>query len=115
MAAMASSEKRKGNAAERAVVDYLKTHGFPQARRTQAGTRHDIGDIDGVFDTAIEVKNHARIALAEWLTQLEAEMTAKGVSNGVVVVKRRGKSNPADWYAITPLHLWVELLRGGMR
>lgn len=112
---MTNPQKRKGSSAERAVVDYLKTHGFPQARRTQAGTRHDIGDIDGVFDTAIEVKNHARIALAEWLTQLEAEMTAKGVSNGVVVVKRRGKSNPADWYAVTPLHLWVELLRGGMR
>ena len=112
---MASSEKRKGNAAERAVVDYLKANGFPHVRRTQAGTRHDIGDIDGVDGVAIEVKNHARIALAEWLTQLETEMTAKGVSEGVVIVKRRGKSNPAEWYAVTPLHIWLELLKGGRR
>ena len=61
---MASSEKRKGNAAERAVVDYLRRHGYPQARRTQAGTRGDIGDIDGVPGVAIEVKNHARLDLA---------------------------------------------------
>jgi Holliday junction resolvase len=112
---MASPEKRKGNAAERAVVDYLKANGFPQARRTQAGTRHDIGDIDGVPGVAIEVKNHARIDLAGWITQLEAEMTAKGVTEGVVVVKRRGKSNPAEWYAVTPLHVWLELLKGGLR
>ena len=112
---MASSEKRKGNAAERAVVEYFKTHGYPQARRTQAGTRHDIGDIDGIPDTAIEVKNHARIDLAGWITQLEAEMQAKGVPNGVVIVKRRGKTDPAHWYAVTPLHVWLELLRGGMR
>jgi Holliday junction resolvase len=112
---MASSEKRKGNAAERAVVEYFKAHGYPQARRTQAGTRHDIGDIDGIPDTAIEVKNHARLALAEWLTQLEAEIEAKGVSNGVVIVKRRGKTDPGQWYAVTPLHLWLELLRGGIK
>jgi Holliday junction resolvase len=110
---MASSEKRKGSAAERAVVDYLKAHGFPQARRTQAGTRHDIGDVDGVPGHAIEVKNHARIALAEWVEQLEAEIAAKGVEGGVVVVKRRGKGDPGDWYAVTPLRRYVRLLEGG--
>jgi Holliday junction resolvase len=107
---MASSEKRKGNAAERAVVDYLKKHGYPQARRTQAGTRGDIGDIDGVPGFAIEVKNHARLDLAGWVAQMLAEIDEKGVENGVVIAKKRGTSNPGDWYAITPLHLWSKML-----
>lgn len=107
---MASSEKRKGNAAERAVVDYLRRHGFPQARRTQAGTRGDIGDVDGVPGVAIEVKNHARLDLAGWVAQMLAEMDEKGVENGVVIAKKRGTSDPGEWYAITPLRLWATML-----
>lgn len=107
---MASSEKRKGNAAERAVVDYLRRHGYPQARRTQAGTRGDIGDIDGVPGVAIEVKNHARLDLAGWIAQMLAEMDEKGVENGVVIAKKRGTSDPGEWYAITPLRLWATML-----
>jgi Holliday junction resolvase len=107
---MASSEKRKGNAAERAVVDWLRRHGFPQARRTQAGTRHDVGDIDGVEGFAIEVKNHARIDLAGWVAQMLAEMEHKGAENGVVIAKKRGTTDPGDWYAITPLRLWAKML-----
>ena len=107
---MASSEKRKGNAAERAVVDYLRRHGYPQARRTQAGTRGDIGDIDGVPGVAIEVKNHARLDLAGWVAQMLAEMDEKGVENGVVIAKKRGTSDPGEWYAITPLCLWATML-----
>jgi Holliday junction resolvase len=110
---MASSEKRKGNAAERAVVQYLKEHGFEQARRTQAGTRHDIGDIDGVPGLAIEVKNHAKLALAEWVDQLEDEIVAKRVPSGIVIVKRRGHADPADWYCVTPLYRMITILRGG--
>lgn len=107
---MASSEKRKGNAAERAVVDYLRRQGFTQARRIQSGTRHDVGDIDGVPGFAIEVKNHARLDLAGWVNQLVAEMDAKGVENGVVIAKKRGTTDPGEWYAITPLRLWAKML-----
>jgi len=107
---MASSEKRKGNAAERAVVDYLRRQGFTQARRTQAGTRGDIGDVDGVPGFAIEVKNHARLDLAGWVAQMVAEMEQKGVENGVVIAKKRGTTDPGEWYAITPLRLWAKML-----
>jgi Holliday junction resolvase len=107
---MASPEKRKGSLAERLVVEYLRAHGFSQARRTQAGTRGDIGDIDGVPGFAIEVKNHARLDLAGWVTQMLAEMEEKGVDNGVVIAKKRGTTDPGEWYAITPLRLWAKML-----
>ena len=107
---MASPEKRKGSLAERLVVEYLRAHGFPRARRTQAGTRGDIGDIDGVPGFAIEVKNHARLDLAGWVAQMLAEMEEKGVDNGVVIAKKRGTTDPGEWYAITPLRLWAKML-----
>jgi Holliday junction resolvase len=43
-----SASKRKGSTFERAVVEYLADHGFPQAERRVSNGTKDRGDVAGV-------------------------------------------------------------------
>jgi hypothetical protein len=66
---MANPSKRKGTGFEVAVVDYLRTHGFPFAeRRAQRGT-NDAGDISGIVGWVIECKNHRAVELGPWMNE----------------------------------------------
>ena len=94
---MSAMQRRKGATAEVAVVNWLRDHGWPDARRYLAGDGRQPGDVDGVPGVAIEVKNQARIELAAWLDQAVAEA---GSALPVVVAKRRGVTDPGDWYAV---------------
>lgn len=107
---MTHPSKRKGNAAELAVAEYLRRRGYPYAGRMRSGWADDRGDLENVPDTCVEVKAEQRIALAEYMKELETEMANARTGTGVVVVKKRG-SAVNDWYAIMPLHLWVDLLK----
>ena len=64
---MSSASKQKGSAHERAVVDYLKTHGWKHAERRLAGDKNDRGDIAGVPGIVLECKNEKRIDLAQFM------------------------------------------------
>ena len=68
---MSSPEKQKGDRAERAVVEFLNKYGL-EAHRIRAGSPDDIGDIDGIDDTAIQVKhwNDITAAITQGITQL---------------------------------------------
>jgi len=107
---MSSAAKAKGAGAERDVVAYLKKW-FPYVDRRLAGATLDKGDVSGIPGVTIEIKNHAKMDLAGWLTELATEMANDKAWTGVVVHKRKGRGNPADWYATMPVHVWVELLR----
>lgn len=107
---MSSAAKAKGAGAERDVVAYLKEW-FPYVDRRLAGATLDKGDISGIPGCTIEIKNHATMKLAEWTEELLVEMANDKAWTGVVVHKRKGRGNPADWYATMPVHVWVELLR----
>ena len=107
---MSSAAKAKGAGAERDVVAYLKEW-FPYVDRRLAGATLDKGDVSGIPGVTIEIKNHAKMDLAGWLTELATEMANDKAWTGVVVHKRKGKGSPADWYATMPVHVWVELLR----
>ncbi len=62
-----TAARRKGSIWERAVVAYLRQHGFPHAERAYgAGRPQDVGDIDGLPGVVIEAKNHRSIDLAGW-------------------------------------------------
>jgi Holliday junction resolvase len=104
---MTNASKAKGTAAERAVVDYLRMLGF-DCWRTPAGATLDCGDIVGIPGVCIQVKNQKTMDLGVWMNDLEEQMANAGASFGILVVKRRNKSNPADWYwlfhgsALTP-------------
>ena len=107
---MTSPQKRKGSAAELAVAKWLNLLGWVHAERSRAGWTDDRGDIDGIPGVCIEVKNEKRIDLPGYLRELEVEMKNAKAWAGAVIVKRRGSTNPADWYAVMPAQKWAELL-----
>ncbi len=56
-----SKSKQKGTAAETAVVKYLKANGFPKAERRALQGSLDKGDISGIDDVVLEVKDHKKM------------------------------------------------------
>jgi len=106
-----SKAKQKGTAAETAVVKYLREHGFPYAERRALHGTADKGDITGCGPVVFEVKNHAKLDLAGWIKELEAEMVNADVQVGAVIAKKRGTTNVGDWYAVLPVRVLVELLK----
>jgi hypothetical protein len=107
---MTSPQKRKGSSAELAVAKWLNLLGWTGAERSRCGWSDDRGDIDGIPGVCIEVKNEKRIDLPGYLRELEVEMKNAKAWAGAVIVKRRGSSDPADWYAVMPAQKWAELL-----
>lgn len=108
---MSNPAKAKGSQAERDVVDWLKANGFNYADRRLAGATLDKGDISGIPGVTIEIKNHATMKLSQWLKELAIEMGNDKAWTGVVLHKRKGKSNPSDWYASMPGQVWINLLK----
>lgn len=107
-----SKAKQKGTAAETAVVKYLQNKGFINCERRSLNGIHDRGDITGVEKTVIEVKNHARMELAQWVSELLVEINNDKADTGVVIHKKRGTTNVGEWYATMPVDIWVDLLTG---
>ena len=105
-----SKQRAKGTAAETAVVKYLQANGFPHAERRALHGTADKGDITGCGPLVFEVKNHAKLDLAGWVKELEAEMANAKVDTGAVVAKKRGTTDPGEWYAVLPFRILVGLL-----
>lgn len=99
--------RRKGQDAERAVVAWLREHGYPDARRYLSGDGRQPGDVDGVPGVCLEVKNRAALDLPGWLRQLDAEAPPHCLS--FVVVKMRGVTDPGQWALVTRLNRLPEL------
>ena len=108
---MTSPQKAKGSRAELAVARYLQEAGWPYAERSRAGWTDDRGDIDGIPGVVVEVKDCKRHDLSGWLGELEVETANARAVTGVLVVKRRLHTNPADWYAITRLGDWAAMAK----
>lgn len=109
---MTTASKRKGSEAERDVVKYLRRKGWTSAERAYgAGRPDDVGDISGLENVCIEVKNHKQLDLAGWLNELAVEVKNARATTGVVIHKKRGKADVAEWYATMPVAWWVDLLR----
>ena len=105
-----SKSKQKGTRAENHVVSYLKKD-FPYVERRALAGINDKGDVAGIPGVVIEVKDHAKITLSEWLKELEQEMANAEADTGVVVAKKRGTLDVGEWYAVMPVHVWVSLLK----
>jgi hypothetical protein len=110
---MSNAAKAKGSKAERDVVKYLLTW-FPYVERRLAGATEDKGDIAGVNGVCIEIKDHAKMALAGWVEEMILETKHAKAWTGVVIHKRKGKGDAGDWYATLPVSMWVDLLRKAM-
>lgn len=80
---MSAANRTRGAKAERAVVAWLRTNGFPDARRY----------------LAIEVKDRAQSAWPTWQRQAHSEARGR---IPVVVRRTRGIPDVALWEARTP-------------
>lgn len=105
-----SASRAKGTAWESAIVGYLLGRGWPHAERRALNGSQDKGDIAGILGWVIEAKNARAITLAEWAKELEAEVRNAKAHGGVLWIKRRGKSSPADGYVVMDGTTFTRLL-----
>lgn len=108
---MVNRSKNIGTAGERAVVAYLREHGFPHAERRALAGAEDRGDITGTPGIVWEVKagraaeTAADGLVADWLHETQRERDNARAAYGVLVLKRPGygPSRAASWWAVWPL------------
>lgn len=109
---MANPSKARGTAAEVAVRDYLRACGWLQCERLALGGSLDKGDLTGIDPSVVnEVKACKTIDLAGWAKEVEAEKRNAGAEIGATWAKKRGTTNPADWYVVLTGADYVTLLR----
>lgn len=106
-----AASRRRGANAERMVVDHLRAHGWPDARRYLAGDgrqRH-LGDVDAIVGVAVEVKDRSASAWPTWLREVE-----DGNPRVTAVVRRvRGNPDVGTWPTVVgSLDDWLQRLDG---
>ena len=91
---MTINSRDKGARAEVAAVNWLRAHGYPDARRYLAGDGNQPGDIDAIPAVCLEVKDCATYQPQLWLRQAADEA---GGRLPVVWAKLRGETDPGRW------------------
>lgn len=117
---MANPSKAKGTAAESAVLKHVREHGFPWAERLALAGAADCGDISLLPGRLIilEIKSTRQGetgqppdgVLAAWSAQTEAERVNAGADHAALIVKRKGTTDPARWFAYVPAWSLAELI-----
>ena len=112
------SAKAAGSKWEREVAEYLdKRLPTNVERRVKTGAK-DRGDIGGVFfggqRVVLEAKDYSKgYHVSEWLAEAAEERDNDGAAIGVVVAKRRGKSDPGLGVVMMTVEDLVWLLEMG--
>lgn len=107
---MANPAKRKGDAAELEAARRLAAlTGWPIRRKLGAGRADDTGDLDGIPDTTVQVKNYTDPlrAIREGLPALRRQQTNAGTTFAALLVRRRG----GEWIAVLDLEMLATFLR----
>ena len=102
-----AASRTRGANAERAVVNYLKQQGWPQARRVLAGDGHQHSDIECWSGISIEIKDRSSSAWPSWREQAITQARPEDV---VVVMRRtRGITDVGRWPAQMPQddYYWI--------
>jgi hypothetical protein len=107
-----SKSKQKGTLAETAVADYLKQTFSAVERRTLSGA-NDKGDIAGVPNCVIEVKNQRTYKIQEWMKETETERINAEAELGVLVIKPNGMgvSKVKDWFCVVNLETLAKIIK----
>lgn len=115
-----ASAKAAGSRTERHAADWLAERlGDDRIdRRVKTGAK-DRGDIGGVRTVSgarvvVEVKDVAKLDLSGWLREAETERGNDDALIGVVLHKKRGTTNPADWYVTMSGESFAVLIEGGV-
>jgi hypothetical protein len=108
---MPNRNKAKGDRAERDIAHLLsELLNKPIRRKLGAGRADDTGDIDGLTDWTIQVKDRKDIArtIREGMQQLADQQKNAGTNNGVLLIKQTG----GTWLAIMTVQQWTETIKG---
>jgi hypothetical protein len=111
---MTSPQARKGKAAERELAHLLTEHlGVNVRRKLGEGRALDEGDLEGLRDTTVEVKNYADVvrAISDGLADLRREQANAGTTHGVCFVRRRG----GRWLAVMDVDQFCTWYREAVR
>ena len=100
------ASRDRGANAERAVVNWLRANGHPEARRHHGADGRAPGDIMGVPGVCIEVKDRASSSYGVWREQLLAETPNGHVP--VLVRRTRGVTDVGQWDAEMPVTTHVD-------
>ena len=106
--------KRKGDRAELEVQGLIRDHlGLPARRKLGAGRKDDVGDIDGVPETVIQVAAYQDIvrAIGEKVPECEAQQARAGALFGATFVRRRGGS----YVVVLSVPQWAAYVRESLR
>lgn len=107
---MANPAKAKGDRAELEVQALIREHlGYPARRKLGAGRADDMGDIDGVPNTVIQVANYTDIARALSLKvpACVEQQARAGATHGATFLRRRGGS----YVVVLTVEQWAALMR----
>ncbi len=108
---MSSPSKNKGDNGEREVQALLRDIlGLPPVRRALgAGRKDDVGDIDGVPNTAVQVAWWARWteAINVKLVDVERQQQNKRAAFAAVFIRR--SRNPIPWIVVMTPVQWAKL------
>lgn len=108
---MSNPSKQKGTAAEVAVRDYLRANGYLHAERLPTEGAKDRGDLTGIDPRlVIEIKACKAMDLGGWINEVDREVVNAEADLGVVWHKRRGKTNPSQWFVTMNGADFVQLL-----
>jgi hypothetical protein len=92
---MTGSAKRKGDTAEREAATLIHNLlGVPARRKLGAGRQDDMGDIDGIPDTTIQVASRNAAGLLEAVrhkpTACHVQQAAAGTTFGATFIRLNG-------------------------
>lgn len=104
-----SSRVQRGYQSQRIVAEYFRTHGWPYAQ--PAGSGRSGTDVTGVLGVDIEVKARRGIKVAEAMKQLRDRYQEGVLPVAILRLDGQGESHIADWPAIVPLHVLLDLLK----
>lgn len=109
---MGAASRRKGRQWESRVAAWLREHGFPLAEMRSVGMTGS-PDIVGIPAFTIEAKNHKRQNMAAALAHgIDSATEAnRGPSLPVCILKRPGRADVSEAYAVMRLGDWAVLAR----
>ena len=127
---MSNPSKARGTKAETDLLRWLHGNGHFDALRNPPAGSKDLGDLTVLTDcwrddccnwddveVVVEVKHYAgermSTALANGTAELEVEKANAGTAHGVLVVRRPGKTDPGEWYAVRLVKDDPEIGEGG--
>ncbi len=107
---MTSPSKRKGDRAELEAI--LQDELGLGRRKLGAGRTDDMGDIDGIPDTVIQVVSRADLArgIREKLPEVEQQRQRAGARYSAVFARRRG----GQWVVVMTPEMWCSMIRETM-